>query len=131
MGKIKEVILSKWDRPVTESKPPSFRRQKRASARGSVDRRGWFGQEIHPVVILKLNKAHYVNRTIIHQHYTNKKDVTSTRKVKQLIVSAYDSDGVRELEQMAKDGKGKIHRHKRRTVWHDETKQLQKPKKEG
>jgi hypothetical protein len=130
MGKIKHTILSKWDRPVTESKPPSFRRQKRASMRGSQDRRGKFKQEIHPVVILKLNKSSQFNETVVHKHSTTKKDVTSNRKVKQMIVSAYDAAGVRELEQMAKDGKGTIKRLNRRVVWHDTSKQMKKPERE-
>ena len=147
MGKIKETILPKKDRPAPEQKPPSMRRMKRSmrsvhdnarsgrnnrytpsrtlNLRGlrklgsGVDRREQFKQDIPASVVFKFKKKHAPRVGVTHEHYSDeRKDKAGTKKIMVLTCPMGDYARIRQFEQWENEGKGKVSYQRRKTIWH-------------
>jgi len=147
MGKIKETILAKKDRPAVEPKPPSMRRIKRmnkssiesaragrnstmtpsrkVSLRGlrrkEKDRNtpsGTFTQVIPEAVVFRFKKKHRPIETLVHEGGGVRKSKTTERRVPTLICATDDSGRIAQFELMAEQKLGKIENRKRKVITH-------------
>jgi len=136
MGKIKKTILSKQDRPVTQTPHPSMRRYKRKNHISNLEPRlslrglrrgnpkpesrvGQFGQYVPEVAVFRFKKKHRPTRTLVHKHYSDeRKDETSEERVKFLSCRTDDSVRMRRFNAMEKQKLGKIEIKRSKTVWH-------------
>jgi len=147
MGKIKETILRKQDRPAPERKPPSMRRFKRQdhpsvensragrnsrltpsrsvnlrslrrSGEKAGNRTGQFSKDVPASVVFRFKKKHRPVVGVVHEHYVHAQDKTSTKKIAVLTCPRDDSARIKQFEQWEKEGKGKVVYQRRKTIWH-------------
>jgi len=155
MGKIKETILAKKDRPVASTPHPSIRRynrQNQASVENSRSGRnnrltpsrsvnlrslrrsgtkagnriGQFKQDIPASVVFRFKKKYKPVVGVTHEGGGMRKSKTSTKKLDVMTCSVRDSERIAQFELWEKEGKGKIVQRRRKTIWHEVGKQDQK-----
>lgn len=122
MGKIKATILPKKDRPVTESKPPSMRRQKRLLSRGTerqLAASNTFIQVVPETAVFRFKKTKRPTKIAINEHYSDgKADKITESRLKFESCSTDDSAAMARFELMAEEKLGKIEIKKRKVIRH-------------
>ncbi len=152
MGKIKETILKKSDRRVTEPKPPSTRRIKRmnnfsiesahtgrvtlapsrvVNLRGLRRRDkdhtvagGTFTQVVPEMAIFRFKKTKRPTKVVINEHYSDgKSDKVTEYSPTFESCRVDDSVAMTRFERMVNEGLGKIEIKKRKVIHHHIDKQ--------